>query len=149
MVHNRARTKSIHFDSRGESKFFLIFIHVDESLYFLFWFILILYSFGLFIHFYLRFDLILFILIRLDFDSSQITIHSWIMIHLRIKDQIESKTKGRWIVIHLFANHWLIRFRIKSESKWIANQAGSSPVVQNIPQTVDQISKLKTRRKLE
>ena len=43
------------------------------------------------------------------------------------QNQIESKIKGRWIVIHLFANHYLIRFRIKSESKWIANQAGPSP----------------------
>ena len=49
------------------------------------------------------------------------------MIHLRIKNQIESIIKGRWILIHSFANHWLIRVRIKSESKWIANQAGPSP----------------------
>ena len=45
------------------------------------------------------------------------------MIHLQIKNQIESKIKSRGIVIHSFANHWLIRFRIKNESKWIANQA--------------------------
>ena len=33
------------------------------------------------------------------------------------QNQIRSKIKGRWIVIHSFANHWLIRLRIKSESK--------------------------------
>ena len=48
-------------------------IHFDSQL---FW---------IFIYFDLRFNLILLILIRLDFDSSQITIHPQIMIHLRIK----------------------------------------------------------------
>ena len=43
------------------------------------------------------------------------------------QNQFESKIEGRWIVIHSIANHWLIRFRIKSKSKWIANQAGPSP----------------------
>ena len=45
------------------------------------------------------------------------------------QNQIESKIKGMWIVIDSFANHWLIRFRIKSESKWIANQAGPNPTL--------------------
>ena len=68
----------------------------------------------------IHFDSLWFsILILFDFDSSRITIHPRIMIHLKIT--------WRWIVIHSFANHWLVRFRIKSESKWKANQAGLSP----------------------
>ena len=103
---------------RWIKNFFWFLIHLDESFYFWFWFILIcdsvwFYSFW----FAIQFDFI-------HFDSSRITIH------LRIKNQIESKIKGGWIVIHSFANHWLIRFRIKSESKWIANQAGPSPALQ-------------------
>ena len=34
------------------------------------------------------------------------------------QNRIESKIKGRWIVIHSFANHFLIRFRIENESSW-------------------------------
>ena len=56
-----------------------------------------------------------FILIRFDIDSSRITIHPRIMTHLRIK------IKGRWILIHSFLMIRLIRFRIKSESKWIVS----------------------------
>ena len=44
----------------------------------------------IFIHFDFRFNLTL---IRFDFDSSQITIHSRIMSHMRIKNQIEKKSK--------------------------------------------------------
>ena len=40
----------------------------------------------------------------------------------------QKSNRGRWIVIHSLPNHGLIRFRIKSESKWIANQAGPNPV---------------------
>ena len=90
-----------------------------------------------FIHFDLRFNLILFILIRFDFDKSRIKIHPRIVIHLRIKNQIESKIIGRWVVIHSSPNHWLIWFRIKSESKWIANHACSSPGLMNF---LDKIS---------
>ena len=81
------------------------------------------------IHFYLRFNIFLFIFIGFDFDTSRITIQPRIMICLKIKNQVESKIKGRWIVIHWLPNHWLIRFRIKSESKLIANQAGPSPAL--------------------
>ena len=63
----------IHFDSQ----FILIFIHFDSQ------FILIS------IRFDLQFNLIFFTLIRFDFDSSRIKIH------LQIKNQIESKIKGR------------------------------------------------------
>ena len=56
------------------------------------------------------------ILIRRE---SRFTRESWFI--------CESKIKGKWIMIHSFANHELIRFRYKSESKWIANQAGPSP----------------------
>ena len=73
-------------------------------------------------HFDLWFNLILLILIRFDFDSSWITIQPEILIHLRIKNQIESKITGRWIVIDSFPNHGLVRFPIKSEAKWIAIQ---------------------------
>ena len=109
-VTARARTESIHFDSRisirqRETKIkkwfwcarcikIFFFVHLGE-----------------FIH----------------FDSLRITFASRIMIHLRIKKQIESKIQGRWIVIHSFGNHWLIRSRIESESKWIAKKAGPSP----------------------
>ena len=71
----------------------------------------------IFIHFDLRFNLILLILIRFDFDSSRITIHP----------RIKSRIKSWWIVIQSFTNHWLTQFRIKSESKWIANKAGPRP----------------------
>ena len=46
--------------------------------------------------------------------SSRIAIHPRIMIHLRIK--IKSKRKSK-----PFANQWLTRIRIESESKWIVN----------------------------
>ena len=78
-------------------------------------------SFWFTIHFDLWFNLILFNLIRFDFDSSRITIYSRIMIHLRIRNQTESKIKGRWIVIHSIAKHWLIWFRIKNVSILMAN----------------------------
>ena len=52
-------------------------------------------------------------------SESRFTRESWFI--------CESKIKGKWIMIHSFANHELIRFRYKSESKWIANQAGPSP----------------------
>ena len=57
------------FDSRGVSKSFFF----DTIL--------------IFIHFDMRFNLILFILIRFDFDSSPITIHLQIMAHLRIQNK--------------------------------------------------------------
>ena len=113
----RARTESIHFDSpnwiknkknfdsRGESKYFFElwltfanhFILDSDSFWFTFeankshWFNFICICF----HFYLRFNTILFILIRFDFDSSQITIQPRIMICLKIKNQVESKINGK------------------------------------------------------
>ena len=70
----------------------LILIHFDSQ------FILI------FIQFDLRFKLILFILIRFDFDSSRITIHPRIMIHLRIKIKSNQKSKK--------GESWFTHFRI-------------------------------------
>ena len=86
----------------GQNLFWFLF-HFGELFYFWFWFILIRFEanesylfilihfdsqFGrIFIHFDLRFNLILFIFIRFDFDSSRITIHQRIMIHLAIKNQ--------------------------------------------------------------
>ena len=84
-------------------------------------------SFWFTIHFDSWFNLILFILnqnfwygLILFRRESRFTRESWFT--------CESKIQGRWIVIHSIANNWLIRFRIKSESKWIANQTGPSPV---------------------
>ena len=45
------------------------------------------------------------ILIRFDFDWSRITIYPRIMIHEPIKNEIESKIKGRRIVIYSLPNH--------------------------------------------
>ena len=96
-------------------------IHLGESFYFWFWFISIHNSFWFL--YILICDSILFypfwfglILIRRE---SRFTRESWFI--------CETKIKGKRIVIHSFANHELIRFRYKSESKWIANQAGPSP----------------------
>ena len=82
----KVNQKSINdFDSRGLSKSFFF--------YFWFWFISICDS----IWFYsFWFGLIL---IRRE---SRFTRESGF--------SSESKIKGRWIVIHSFANHWLIRF---------------------------------------
>ena len=55
-----------------------------------------------------RFNLILFTLLRSDFDSSRIMIHSWILVHLLIKIKSNQKLKvgGSWFnhlrVIGLF-----------------------------------------------
>ena len=65
------------------------------------------------IHFDSWFTLMLFILIRVVIDSSRITIHP--------------SSLERWIMILLLLMIWSIRYRIKTESKCIANQAGSSP----------------------
>ena len=81
------------------------------------WFTWAIILFLIFIHFDCLFKLILFIK-----PTNQ--------------NQIESKIKGRWILIHSFANHFLIRFRIKSESKWIANQVGPSPDPDFLKQTL-------------
>ena len=120
--YTTARTTSIYFDSRKWIKNRKVFWFARcIKIFFLFWFsssnnfildsdslskwtnALIHFDsqfISIFIHFDVRFNLILLILIRFDFDSSRI------MIHRRIKNQ------SKWIVIHS-----------------IANQAGRSPAL--------------------
>ena len=98
--HARARTESIHFDSRifdswGESKSFFILDSLGRIILFL-------------IHLQSeRIALIHFDLVWFWFVAN----------HDSLANQKSNgiKIKGRWIVIHSLPNHWLIRFRIKSE----------------------------------
>ena len=120
-TQDMARTESIHFDSpnwvKNKKRFWLarwikicfwFVIHFRESFYFWFWFILIhfdsqfiwLFSFWFAIHF--------------AFDSLRITNHPRLMINLRIKNQVESKIKGRWIVIHSLLNLGWFDFESKA-----------------------------------
>ena len=124
-------TESIHFD-------LLIFdsptcIKNHKKIWFVMWITIVFLIFDshgrivlflILIHFDLRFKVILLILIRFWFVPNRDTSAN----HDSPVSQnwIESKIKGRWIVIHSFANHWLIRFQLKSELKWIANHAGPS-----------------------
>ena len=76
--------KIFFFDSRGRIILFLFLIDFDS-----------------------RFKLIVFILIRLDFNSSQITPHPRIMIHLRIKIKSNQKSKvGESWLTHLRIIGW-------------------------------------------
>ena len=129
---SRARTESINFDSRilirrSESEIkkiilirevyqnrFWFLIHLGESFYFWFWFIFHSIQFD---SFWFLFIMICVPIWFYSFWFGLILIRreSWLT--------CESKIKGRWIVIHSFPIYWLIRFRIKSESKWIANRA--------------------------
>ena len=126
------------FDSRGESKsfFFLFLIHVGESFYFCdsdpFWFtfkanIIHFYSqfIFIFIHFDLRFKWFYsfwfgLILIRRE---SRFTRESWFTCESKSNRIKKSKVGESWFT-HLRIIIW---FDFKSESKWIANQGGSSP----------------------
>ena len=69
-----------------------------------------------------------FILIR-DSISFDLFWFSLILIRRELRFTCESKIKSNQQskVNHSLPNHCLIRFRIKSESNWIANQAGPSP----------------------
>ena len=123
----RARTKSIHFDSRKFDSpkwiknyqiFFDFwftwenhFIFDSDSFWFTIYFDFCSFWFEIQIDF-IHFD-------SVWFDSSRI--------RFTCKSNSNRIKNQRLIVIPSFANRYLIRFRIKSEPKWIANQAGPSP----------------------
>ena len=91
----------------------ILICEVNQNLFFYFWFtwanhfIFWFWFIVIFIHFDLRFKVILFILIRFDFDSSRITTHPRIMIHLRIKIKSNQKSKvGESWFTHLRIIGW-------------------------------------------
>ena len=120
MIHRRASKITKTSDLWGESQSFFNFWFSWAN-----HFIIDSDSFRFTIHYDFRFKVILWILIRFWFVANRDTsANHYSPANL---NWIESKIKGRWIVINSFANHWLIRFQLKSELKWIANHAGPSP----------------------
>ena len=129
---SRARTESIHFDSRifdspmwiknhkrilicevNQNHFFLFVIHFGESFYFWFWFIFEASESHWFISINNSFGF-LFILIRLDFDSSRIMIH----LRIKVKSNLKSKVAGSWF-IHLRMIGWFdFESKANHESSW-------------------------------
>ena len=101
-IRSKARAETIHFDAPREPiSFFLFSIHLGESFYFWFWFILLHFDslfIWIFIHFDLRFNLILLILIRFDFYLS------WITIPPRILNSPANQNKGECCRFHFNLN---------------------------------------------